>query len=508
MSNLAEGVLFTDQYQLSMAQVYFREGIHERRSQFDYFFRSYPDYGRHQAGYCVFAGLDTLYDWMERARFGAAELEALAAQRTAAGEPRFDAEFLGWLEAEGHFGTLQIRTPPEGRVVHALAPVAVVDGPLALAQILETSLLNHLNFETLIATKASRISEAARGNAVLEFGMRRGHGRGVNAGARAALIGGAAYTSNVGMSHTLGIDPKGTHAHSLVQAFISFGAGELEAFRAFASAYPDDSVLLVDTIDTLESGVPNAITVFEELRSAGHTPQGIRLDSGDLAYLSIQASRLLDAAGFADVSIVLSNNLDELHIWQILSQIEEEAPDYGVDAAALIARLVYGVGTRLITSAGHGALDGVYKLVGVEHAGEMLPSTKVSNTPEKQPIPGEKELWRFYDQRGNATADVVAAPGEDLGRDLVLFHPHRAAISRDVPLAKISSRERLLGVTWDRGRTGAAAGIEDARARRTTDLAQLDPGVRRIIDPHIYHVSVTRAVRDRQEALVAATRAG
>jgi nicotinate phosphoribosyltransferase len=500
MSDLSEGALFTDQYQLAMAQVYFREGIHERRSRFDYFFRSYPDYGRHQAGYCVFAGLETLFDWMERATFGPSEIEALSAQRTSAGEPRFAPDFLEWLEANGHFGDIEIRTPPEGRVVHALAPVAVIDGPLAMAQILETSLLNHLNFETLIATKASRIAEAGRNNPVLEFGMRRGHGKGVNAGARAALIGGAAFTSNVGMSHLLGLDPKGTHAHSLVQAFISFGAGELEAFRAFARVYPDDCILLVDTIDTLGTGVPNAITVFGELRAAGHEPLGIRLDSGDLAYLAIQASRRLDEAGFGDVSIVLSNNLDELHIWQILAQIEEEAPGYGVDPVALGARLVYGVGTRLITSAGHGALDGVCKLVAIESDGALVPSTKVSNSPEKQPIPGDKEVWRLYDRRGNATVDVVAAPGEAVDGDLELFHPHRQAISRTLSAEEVSAAELLLDVSWNGGRHRPRGSIGAARDHRARDLARLDPGVRRIVDPHIYHVSVTRVIHDLQLA--------
>ncbi len=257
----------------------------------------------------------------------------------------------------------------------------------------------------------------------------------------------------------------------------------------------------MDTIDTLSSGVPNAITTFRELKAAGHEPRGIRLDSGDLAYLAIQASRMLDGAGFGDVSIVLSNNLDELHIWQILSQIEEEAPDYGVDPIALGRRLVYGVGTRLITSAGHGALDGVYKLVAIERDGRMVPSTKVSDSPEKQPIPGEKEVWRLYDRRGNATADLVAEPGEDLDVDLDVFHPHRAALSRSLGADEVSAREKLLAPVWDGGRTRPPAPIEAHRERRMEDLHRLDPGVRRIIDPHIYHVSVTQRVHEQQVAL-------
>jgi nicotinate phosphoribosyltransferase len=508
MTRLSEGILFTDEYQLTMAQVYFDEGLHERRCQFDYFFRTYPDYGRHQAGYCVYAGLETLFAWMERARAGPDVLSALGAQRTAAGTPRFSADFLGWLEAEAAFERLQVRSVSEGRVVHALAPPAVVEGPLGIAQLLETSLLNHLNHQTLIATKASRVAEATRGRPVFEFGMRRGHGTGVNAGARAALVGGAEFTSNVGASHELGVDPKGTHAHSLVQVFMALGAGEIEAFRAFARSYPDDCVLLVDTVDTLESGVPNAVRVFRELRAAGHEPVGIRLDSGDLAYLAIQSSRLLDDAGFPDAQIVLSNNLDELHIWQILTQIEEEAPRYSVDPHTLIRRLVYGVGTRLITSWGHGALDGVYKLVAVEDGGELVPSTKLSDSPEKQPIPGDKELWRVYDRRGIATSDVVAAPGEELETPLELSHPHREGLSRTLEPDDVSDRERLLDTRWDGGPVAPPASLEVLRQRRARDLERLDPGVRRIVDPHIYHVSVTAAMRERQRAAAAQARGG
>ena len=180
-------------------------------------------------------------------------------------------------------------------------------GPLAMAQILETSLLNHLNYQTLIATKAARIHESGRGRTMLEFGLRRGHERGANAGARAALIGGADFSSNVGLSHVVGLTPKGTHAHSMVQAFMALGMSELDAFRAYAKVYPDDCLLLVDTIDTLESGVPNAIRVFQSLRQKGHDPVGIRLDSGDLAHLAVRSARMLDDAGFDEASIVLSS---------------------------------------------------------------------------------------------------------------------------------------------------------------------------------------------------------
>ena len=506
----AEGILFTDQYQLSMAQLYFRRGLHERRAQFDYSFRTYPDYGRHQAGYCVAAGMGWMLDWLEETRFRPRDLDLLRSQRGSAGAPVFGDDFLGWLEGAGHFGEVWVRAIPEGRVVHPYAPAAIVEGPLAMAQILETSFLNHLNYQTLIATKASRVREAGQNRPVLEFGLRRGPAMGANAGARAALIGGAESTSNVGTSHLLGIEPKGTHAHSMVQVFMALGEGELDAFRAYAEVYPDDCVLLVDTIDTLDSGVPNAITVFRELRERGHQPRGIRLDSGDLAYLGIQAARMLDAAGFEDVDIVLSSNLDELAMWQILSQIEQEAGRYGVDPAALRDRLVYGVGTRLITSQGQSALDGVYKLVALDDGGEWQPALKISESAAKIPAPGAKAVWRIYDRRGSATADVVSAADEDLSviDPLVLHHPYRDGIHRELAQSEITRVESLLEPTFvDGRRVRPEESIDVCRARRVADLELLDPGVRRLVNPHIYHVSITDRVKRLQRDLIAMARA-
>jgi nicotinate phosphoribosyltransferase len=500
---VTEGVLFTDMYQLTMAQLYFREGLHERQAQFDYSFRSYPDYGTHQAGYCVFAGLGPLLEWMEMARFGDRELALLAGQRGVKGERLFADDFLAWLGDNGHFGAIEVEAVAEGRVVHPLVPVAVVRGPLAMAQILETSFLNHCNYPTLIASKASRLADVGRGRPILEFGMRRGPADGANAGGRAALIGGADFTSNVGISYALGFDPKGTHAHSMVQAFMAIGGGEIAAFRAYAASYPDDCLLLVDTIDTLRSGVPNAITVFGELREAGHEPIGIRLDSGDLAYLAIQAAAQLDAAGYPDVSIVLSSNLDELAIWQILSQIGEEAPRYGVDADSLAKRLVYGVGTRLITSEGDSSLDGVYKLVAIEGDEGWVPAIKVSDTPQKVPAPGEKRLWRVVDERGYATADVVSCRDEDLRvmDTIVLRHPHREGVARTLRSSQIASVEELLAPVF-RGSSLGAAAVEEMRARRRADVALLDPGVRRLVNPHVYHVSLTEKMKELQLRLI------
>lgn len=499
------GILATDQYQLTMAQLYWREALAERTAQFDYFFRSYPDYGTHQAGYCVAAGLGWLLQWMEKTRFEDTDLATLGEQTDRHGKQRFDDGFLAWLSGHGDFSSVEIDAIPEGRVVHANAPVAVIRGPLAMTQILETAFLNHLNYPTLIATKASRVKEAARSGLVLEFGMRRGPGSGAHAGGRAALIGGCDFTSNVALSDVVGFDPKGTHAHSMVQVFMALGEGELEAFRKFARSYPDECVLLVDTIDVLESGVPNAIIVFSELEARGHRPVGIRLDSGDLAYLAIQSAKLLDQAGFEDVSIVLSSDLDELAIWQILSQIDAEAPRYGLDAERLVGRLTFGVGTRLITSHGDSALGGVYKLVAVNNeAGEPVPAIKVSEEVTKIPAPGEKRVFRVYDRRGFATADVVALADEKpFDSDRVeLFHHHRD-VHRTLMTAELSGVEELLEPAFSGGhRQDGDPAIEVLRGRRAADLERLDPGVRRLVNPHVYHVSLTGRMKRLQRQMV------
>ena len=509
---LAEGILYTDMYQLTMAQLYFRHGLHERVARFDHFFRSNPDYGIHQAGYCINAGQEWLLDWMEEARFGDAEIDYLRQQTGTTGERLFADDFLAWLRRDGHFGSVSLTAIPEGRVVHPNVPVTIVEGPLAMAQILETALLNMLNYPILIATRASRVSQAGRGQLLLEFGMRRGQERGVNAGARAALIGGASFSSNVGLSQAVGYPAKGTHAHSLIQLFMALGEGELGAFRAYAELYPDDCVLLVDTVNTLRSGVPNAIKVFEELRAKGHQPAGIRLDSGDLAYLAVRAAKMLDEAGFADVAIVLSSSLDELTILQILAQIQDEATRYGVDADAISKRLIYGVGTNLITSRGHAALDGVYKLVAVsDQQNGWLPAIKISDNPVKTPNPGSKNVWRIYDQRGQATADLIGLDDEDprQGDRLLLRHPTEVNTYRFLEPDRITEIEPLLEPAWTQGkRAGEQVTIETMRQRRIADLERLDAGVRRLINPHIYHVSLTEKLWQLKQELIRSHRNG
>jgi nicotinate phosphoribosyltransferase len=295
----------------------------------------------------------------------------------------------------------------------------------------------------------------------------------------------------------------------MVQVFITLGMSELEAFQAYADIYPADCLLLVDTIDTLYSGIPNAIKVFEELRRKGHQPVGIRLDSGDLAHLSIQAARMLDAAGFPDTSIVLSNDLDELIIWQIITQISEEAPRYGVNPDQLIGRLVYGVGTRLITSQGDSALGGVYKLVAVYDQDEWKPAIKISESPGKTPNPGYKHVWRLYDRRGKATADLLSLDDEDpraMGQ-LVLRHPSDHTKYRVLDQDELTEIEPLLVDVLREGKlVYDLRSIEEIRQRREADVNRLDPGVRRLMNPHCYHVSLTQRLWDLKQSLLASVK--
>jgi nicotinate phosphoribosyltransferase len=501
----ASGILLTDQYQLTMAQLYFRMGLHEKNAQFDHFYRSNPDYGIHKAGFCVNAGLGSLLDWLDDAVFGEEELQFLRSQKSSNGDPLFAEDFLNWLKNDFSTKAINLYAMPEGRVVHPNVPIHVAEGPLAVGQIVETGLLNTVNYQTLIATKASRMKQAGRGQPLLEFGLRRGQGLGAIQGTRAALIGGADSSSNVGASHILGFTPKGTHAHSMVQVFMGLGEGELAAFQAYADIYPDDCLLLVDTIDTLESGVPNAIKVFEKLKRKGHQPIGIRLDSGDLAHLSILAAKMLNDAGFPEVSIVLSNNLDELVIWQIVTQIQEEAERYGVDPNSLIKRLVYGVGTSLITSQGDPALDGVYKLVAIQEKAEWIPTLKISENIDKVLNPGNKRVWRVYDDRGKATADLVSLFDEDVHTQdpLILRHPTMERKQRALQASQVSRLEKLLiPVIRDGEVVCEKPSIEEMRVKRDQDIDALDPGVRRLMNPHIYHVSLSQKLWDLKQLLI------
>jgi len=291
----------------------------------------------------------------------------------------------------------------------------------------------------------------------------------------------------------------------MVQVFLSLGQSELDAFRAYAEVYPDDCLLLVDTVNTLESGIPNAITVFKELRQKGHQPVGIRLDSGDLAYLSIQAAKMLDAAGFSDARIVLSNQLDELVIWQILTLIEQESGKYGVQPEKLISRLVYGVGTNLITSKGDSSLDGVYKLVAIQENSSWIPALKISENPAKIPNPGNKNIWRLYDMRGLATADLLSMDNEDLHHmeTITLCHPSDVHSRRVLKKDKVPEMESLLvDVIVDGRVVYDLPALDVIRATREKDLERLDLGVKRIMHPHTYHVSLTPCLWKLKQELI------
>ncbi|MGQ9735542.1 MAG: nicotinate phosphoribosyltransferase [Thermaceae bacterium] len=497
------GILYTDLYQLSMGQVYFRMGLHEKEALFEAFYRKNPDYGAHQAGYTIFAGLDPLLSWMEGARFGKEELEALRALKGRGGKPLFGEDYLRYLEEMGGFSGLKLWALPEGRVAHPQVPLIAVEGPLLQAQLLETALLNRINYETLIATKASRVREAAGEAVVLEFGLRRAPAKGGEAATRASLIGGANRTSAVSLSHLLGLPSAGTHAHSLVQAYMALGYSELDAFQAFAEVFPDDTILLLDTVDTLHSGLPHAIKVFENLRKKGHKPVGVRIDSGDLAHLAIQVAKELDKAGFPETLIVLSGDLDELSIWQIKTQIQEEAPRYGVDPDRLIRRLVYGVGTKMVVSWGAPALGGVYKLVAVRENGTWAPAIKISDSLEKVLNPGHKRVYRVYDERGLATADLLTLAEEELDpkSPLVLRHPTDATKRRTL-LPGRYTLEPLLEKAYQGRRLFEPLPLFVLQERRKKDVERLDPGVRRLVNPHLYHVSLSEKLFSLKEDLI------
>ena len=377
--------MMTDLYQLTMMYGYFRKGMGENRAVFDLFYRRAGEEISHAGA----AGLEQAVEYLNNLHFSQEDLAYLRSLRM------FDEDFLRYLRDLRFTG--DINAVPEGTLVFPGEPILQVIAPLTQAQLLETTLLNIINHQTLIATKASRVVQAAQGGSILEFGLRRAQGPDAGIyGARAAIIGGCDATSNVLTAQMFGIPVRGTHAHSWVMSFPS----ELEAFRAYAEIFPDGCLLLVDTYDTLKSGVPNAIEVFRELRARGYEPQGIRLDSGDMAYLSRMSRQMLDEAGFPQAKICASGDLDEEVIWDLKAQ------------GACID--IWGVGTRLITSQNTPALGGVYKLAAEEVDGVMQPRIKISENVEKITNPGIKRLLRVYDQDGKSVADLMTLRDEPL----------------------------------------------------------------------------------------------
>lgn len=387
--------LLTDLYELTMGQGYFNEGKHEQEAVFDLFFRP-----NKLITYSVAAGFEQAAQYLETLSFNEEDISYLRSLGI------FTEEYLAYLK-NLHF-TGDVFAVKEGEIVFPYEPILTVRAPMIQAQLVETALLTFVNHQTLIASKSAKICAAA-GGGVMEFGLRRAQGADAGLyGARAAMIGGCTSTSNVLAGKMFGVPVSGTMAHSWVMNFST----ELEAFRAYAKAFPDNCLLLVDTYDTLKSGVPNAIEVFKELKASGHAPKGIRLDSGDLAYLSKEARKMLDSAGFEKAVICASGDLDEYSITSLKAQGAK------ID--------IWGVGTKLITSADMPALGGVYKLAAVYENGEEIPKIKLSDNTEKITNPALKEVYRIYDKKTDkAIADYITLYGEkiDEGKPLELFHP-------------------------------------------------------------------------------------
>ena len=389
--------LLTDLYQLTMMNGYLRNGKQRDIAVFDLFFRR-----NNVITYSVAAGLEQAVDYIRNIHFEADDIQYLRSLGL------FDEEFLEYLRTFRFTGDLY--AVPEGTVVFPEEPIITVRAPILEAQFVETALLNMVNHQTLIASKSAKVAYAARGDTVMEFGLRRAQGPDAGIyGARASVIGGCRSTSNVIAGKMFGIPVAGTHAHSWVMNLPS----EYEAFRAYARLFPDACLLLVDTYDTLRSGVPNAIRVFDELRAAGHEPKGIRLDSGDLAYLSKRARELLDDAGYPNAIICASGDLDEYLINSLKNQGAK------ID--------LWGVGTKLITSADMPALGGVYKLSALYPAeGGEIPKIKLSDNSDKITNPAFKDVYRIYDKKsGKAEADLIVVRGEviDESEPLTIFHP-------------------------------------------------------------------------------------
>ncbi len=384
--------MMTDLYQLTMMNGYFLRGKANETSVFDVFFRQ-----KNTMNYVVYAGLDQAIDYIENLHFSKDDIEYLRSLDT------FHPDFLKYLENFRFTGDLY--SVREGDFVYPQEPIVIVKAPLVQAQLIETALLNIVSHQTLIATKSARIVQAARGKSVVEFGLRRAQGPDAGIyGARASIIGGCNGTSNVLTGQMFNIPVKGTHSHSWVMSFDS----ELEAFRAFAAVYPDTCLLLVDTYDSIQ-GIKNAITVFKELKANGHKPVGIRLDSGDLAYLSKVARKMLDEAGFTEAVVMASGDIDEY----LLESLNNQGAKIDL----------YGVGTKLITSEDMPSLGGVYKMSAIERNGKLEPRMKISDSIVKVTNPGFKTLYRIYDKKnGMALADLIALNGEKLVKPLTLTH--------------------------------------------------------------------------------------
>jgi nicotinate phosphoribosyltransferase len=450
-------------YELTMAQAYVRDGMAEAPAVFDYFFRKLPFGG----GFAVFAGLDDLLALIENFRYSAEDLGYLK-------ELGFAPDFLAYLGRFRFRGA--IHSVREGEVVFPLEPVVRVEAGLLEAQVIETVLLNFLNFESLIATKAARLRLAAGPRLLSEFGLRRSHSLGGIHASRAAVIGGCDTTSNVYAARRYDLRPAGTMAHSYIES----RGDELEAFRRFSASHPEGCIFLVDTYDTLRSGLPNAVRAAKEMEGRGHRLYAVRLDSGDLAYLAKQARRMLDEAGLGYVKIVASNLLDERVIRSLL---EQDAP---ID--------LFGVGTRLVTGAPDSALDGVYKLA--ESGGE--PRLKLSENLAKTTLPGRKTIVRCSDPSGSFKADAIVLEDEPNAAHMV--HPFEPG--KSLRLADFRQERLHVKAMEDGRRLAGPEPVEQIATYARSRLDALPEEHKRFENPHIYKVGLSDRLAGLRDGLV------
>ncbi|WP_395749260.1 nicotinate phosphoribosyltransferase [Prosthecobacter sp.] len=474
--------LLTDLYQLTMAAGYWKCGKAEQEAVFHLFFRKLPFSG----GYAIAAGLGDVVIWLKNFRFSPAEIDYLATLPGRDGKPLFERGFLDYLR------TLEWRCDvdaiPEGTVVFPHEPLLRIKGPLIQAQLVETALLNMINFQTLIATKSARVCLAAQGEAVLEFGLRRAQGPdGAIMASRAAFIGGCASTSNVLAGMTHGIPVRGTHAHSWVMSFDT----ELEAFEMYAAALPNNCVFLVDTYDTLE-GVRHAVEVGHRLRDRGHELAGIRLDSGDLAWLSIEARRILDEAGFPQAFIVASNDLDE----HLIESLKHQGAKISV----------WGVGTQMVTGGSQPALGGVYKLGAIRNeGGEWEPKIKLSEQAVKVSNPGIQQVRR-YTLNGEFCGDAIFDEEHGCPASVEIVHPSDPTRNKRIPEG--ATHEDLLQPVFLAGKLVATLPtLTQIQTRCREQLTHLHDTVKRLQNPHAYPAGVEHTLHERKLQLIQKARA-
>ncbi len=473
--------LLTDLYELTMAQAYWASGNGDKEAVFHLFFRESPFGG----GFALCCGLERALDCLSAFRFTPTDVDYLTSLLGNDERPLFEPAFLRELAAVEL--RLDVDAVPEGTPVFPHEPLVRVRGPILQAQLVETVLLNVVNFETLIATKAARVCLAADRDTVIEFGLRRAQGiDGGLSASRAAYVGGCAATSNVLAGRLYDIPVRGTHGHSWVMSFPS----EREAFEAYAKTQPNNCVLLVDTYDTLQ-GVRHAIEVGRWLRDRGHELAGVRLDSGDLASLSIETRKMLDAEGFTGAAIVASNDLDE----HVIASLKEQGA----------AITVWGVGTRLVTGGEEPALGGVYKLGAVRRPGEEWQHRlKISEQAAKTTSPGVQQIRRFETDEG-LVADIIYDEGQGLGADPVLVDPvDPTRLKRIPPSARGSD---LLEPVMRGGRVAREPPpLSEIRSRAARQLGRLHPGIKRFLNPHQYPVGLSTELRELKARLVLAAR--